>query len=416
MSGTAVQAKAEILLAEHDLCDHCLGRQFARLGHGLENWERGLIIRDHMADDDDLDEDSFVRDAIPDEEPRRGTCDVCGGLFAKQDHFADRVLNALGRYDFDTFMVGTRPPGDVVQAEEDLWGEVGLDWVEPLKGEFNRLMGKRIEDATDAVFDAERPDVNPIIDIANDRVELQINSLCIYGRYNKEARNLPQTKWPCTECRGSGCDACDWTGKQYPESVQELIAAPVVRATKALDTKFHGAGREDVDVRCLGRREFVLEVLEPRDRDVDLAELQAEINRENEGKIEVFDLEVVDKDMVEAVKSRRADKRYRAIVSFDEPVSDEALDRLTELVGTVEQDTPERVEHRRADKTRERDVTDVTWERLDDDRIELEIEAEAGTYIKELISSDDDRTRPSVAGLLGTGAMCERLDVIAIRS
>ncbi len=404
------QEKAETLLEGYDLCDHCLGRQFARLGHGLENWERGLIIRRSHADGDELAEESFVRDNIPDEEPRRGECDLCNGLFDDLDHYVERVVNAVDRYEFDTFLVGTRPPSDAVQAEEELWEQVGVDWVEPLNGELNRLIGKRLGEETGTEVDFERADVNPVYDVEKDRVEVQVNSLLVEGRYNKYSREIPQTKWPCGECRGSGCEECDWTGKQYQRSVEELIAAPFLDATRAVESKFHGAGREDVDAKCLAKRPFVLEIMEPENRDIDLAALQERIN-ENE-EIDVYDLTFTTKDRVEEVKSLRADKTYRARVVLDDPVTDDDLERLEELVGTVDQATPTRVEHRRAQKTRRREVYDVSWERVDETTIDLEVEAEAGTYIKELIHGDDEKTEPSVSQLLGTNAECEELDVI----
>src|SRR4030043_88407 len=33
------------MLEEHALCDHCLGRQFALLGRGIENNERGKALK-----------------------------------------------------------------------------------------------------------------------------------------------------------------------------------------------------------------------------------------------------------------------------------------------------------------------------------------------------------------------------------
>ncbi|MDY6766060.1 MAG: tRNA pseudouridine(54/55) synthase Pus10, partial [Candidatus Nanohaloarchaea archaeon] len=390
-----------------------LGRQFARLGHGLENWERGCIVRAFDRHNSELTEESFVRENIPDENPRREECDLCNGLFADLDHFVERVVNALDRYEFDTFLIGTRPPSDVVQAEEELWEQVGVDWVEPLKGELNRLIGKQVAERTGTEVDFERADVNPVYDVEKDRVEVQVNSLLVEGTYSKYSREIPQTRWPCGECRGSGCEACDWTGKQYQRSVEELIAAPFLDATRAVESKFHGAGREDVDARCLAERPFVLEILEPQVRDIDLDALQAEINRNEE--IDVHDLEFTEKDRVEAVKSLRADKRYRARVELAEAVSEDQLQRLEQLVGTVKQATPSRVEHRRAQKTREREVYDIAWEQVDETTIDLEVEAAAGTYIKELIHGDDAKTEPSVAGLLGTDADCVALDVIEIK-
>ncbi|MCJ7479102.1 MAG: tRNA pseudouridine(54/55) synthase Pus10 [Candidatus Nanohaloarchaeota archaeon QJJ-7] len=412
MDSTGVQGKAEELVEEHELCDHCLGRQFARLGHGLENWERGLIVQEFLSGEEDLDEDSFVRENIPDKEPQRDSCELCEGLFSDLEHYVERVLNALERYDYDSFLIGTRPPSGVIHEEEELWEEAGLDWVEPLKGELNRLIGKRIEEETDTEVDFERADVNPVYDVGKDRVEVQVNSLLVHGSYSKYSREIPQTKWPCGNCRGSGCEECDWTGKQYQRSVEELIAEPFLEATRAVKSKFHGAGREDVDARCLAEREFVLEIEEPEERDIDLEELEEAINGNEE--IEVYDLEFTEKDKVEEVKTKRSDKRYRALIELEEEVGDGKLDELEGLLGTVEQATPTRVEHRRADKTREREVKDVEWERKGPSTVELEVEAEAGTYIKELISGDKDKTEPSVAQLLDTGAECKELDVVWI--
>ena len=63
-----------------------------------------------------------------------------------------------------------------------------------------------------------------------------------------------KTRWPCRSCRGrgDGCESCEGTGLQYRESVQDIIGDPVKADMGAFDTSFHGMGREDIDVRCLG--------------------------------------------------------------------------------------------------------------------------------------------------------------------
>jgi len=415
-----ITEKAE-LLQSHELCDHCLGRQFARLGYGLENYERARIVKEKLASSEKIEEDDFDPDIVPEGEvDRTDDCEVCQGLFQQLDTFIDRVYTALERYHFTTYLVGTRPPQDVVEAEEELWEETGLQWVEPIKSELNRLIGKgietRLEEERDMEVDVDfdRADVNAILDMDKDRVELQVNSLLLHGFYNKLERGIPQTKWPCRNCRGKGCEDCDWTGKQYQESVEELAAEPVIEATKGLESKFHGAGREDVDARCLGKREFVLEILEPETRDIDPSELQQEINDRFEGRIEIVNLERCGKDMIEKVKSRRSDKTYRAQVELTESVDQDDLDRLDQLIGTVRQTTPTRVEHRRADKTREREVFTVEWEQKGDRELEISIKGEAGLYIKELISGDREKTEPSVSQILGVEAECTDLDVVAI--
>lgn len=406
----SVKDKRDMLL-QKDLCDHCLGRQFAKLGHGLENYERGGIAREI----DDLDEDSFVRENIPEDVELGGECGVCQGVFERLEEYTEMVVSSFDRYDLDTFLIGIRPPEEVVAAEEELWEEAGLEWVEPIKTELSRLIGKRIESEISIKVDFERADIMAVIDMreGKERVELQVNSLLVYGQYNKYSREIPQTVWHCRNCRGDGCDECDWTGKQYQESVQEIIQEPFKRETRAIEAKFHGGGREDVDARCLGKREFVLELVEPLNRDLNLQDLAEEVN-ESQDKVEIFNIRPADKDEIAEIKQKHADKAYRAEIELGEDISEDDLEKLEKLVGEVEQFTPNRVQHRRAEKTRGREVYKVEYQKIGEKKIELKVWAEAGTYIKELISSDEGNTEPSVAGILGTEAECIELDVIEI--
>ncbi|MFB6145308.1 MAG: tRNA pseudouridine(54/55) synthase Pus10 [Candidatus Nanohaloarchaea archaeon] len=406
----SVKEKRDLLL-EEDLCDHCLGRQFAQLGHGLENFERGAIARKI----EELDEDSFVRENIPEDAELGGECKICQGVFEKMDHWVELVENSFERYQLSTFLIGIRPPKDVVGAEEELWEEAGVEWVEPIKTELSRLIGKRIEDDMGIEVDFTRPDINAIIEMDEDkdRVEMQVNSVLIYGQYNKYSREIPQTEWHCRNCRGGGCEKCDYTGKQYPTSVQEEIQPPFMRETKAIEAKFHGGGREDVDARCFGKREFVLELVEPLNRDLDLEALQEEVNKSSD-KVEIFNIQPAHKDQAADIKQKHADKMYRADVELSEEVTEDDLEELQDIIGTVEQYTPTRVEHRRAEKTREREVYMILAEKKSEKLVELVIKAEAGTYIKELISSDEGRTEPSVAGMLGCEAECVALDVLDV--
>ena len=404
----SIQEKADKLIENEDLCDHCLGRQFAQLGHGLENYERGALIRDT----DEIPEDSFVRREIPGDTDIGGSCDICKGVFNELDRWVEMVEDSFQRYELDTFLIGIRPREESVRAEEELWEDYGVEWTEPLKTELSRLLGKKIEDRLDVEVDFERADIMAVVDMreGRERVELQVNSLLIYGQYNKYSREIPQTEWHCRKCRGSGCKECDWTGKQYPTSVQEEIQKPFMREAKAVESKFHGGGREDVNARCLGKREFVLELIEPLNRNLNLEELKEEVNNSTD-KVEVFDLEFTHKDKAEEIKEKHADKEYKAVIETEDKNTEEVLENLSQLVGEVEQETPERVEHRRAEKTRKREIYDVSWKKTGEKELELTVKAEAGTYIKELIHGDEGRTQPNVSDLIGTAAECVQLDV-----
>jgi tRNA pseudouridine synthase 10 len=350
---------------------------------------------------------------------------VCEGYCAEFDDWAERAAAAVDDVAFETYQVGTRTPPLIEENETLLREAAGLadDAGEPFKSEFNREVGKRVGRILGVEVEFGRPEVQFTLDLAGDRVETTVNSAFVYGRYRKLVRDIPQTEWPCGACDGSGyqgsqpCERCGGLGLMYEESVEQLIA-PVVRdvmdGTEAL---FHGAGREDVDARMLGTgRPFVVEVNEPRRRRIDVSRLEADVNAFAADRVEVEGLRLATYETVERVKGLDASKTYRAEVRFDADVTADALaDALAALDGaTVEQFTPHRVDHRRANITRTRAVYAASGELTDPRRATVEIHGEGGLYIKELVSGDEGRTEPSLAGLLDVGATVEALDVVAV--
>ena len=53
---------------------------------------------------------------------------------------------------------------------------------------------------------------------------------------------------------------------------------------------------------------------------------------------------------------------------------------------------------------------------MDDKIVEFKLKAQSGTYIKEMVTSDNGRTEPSVAKLLDLKCEVEWLDVLDIHS
>ncbi|MFC6824084.1 tRNA pseudouridine(54/55) synthase Pus10 [Halopelagius fulvigenes] len=406
---------ARALAESGPVCDSCLGRVFADRSFGLTNAERGRSLRVAAALDDDEAFEATDTEA----------CWVCEGEVARFDEWAERCAEAVEDVEFDTYQVGTRAPPLVEENEVLLREGAGLpeDAGELFKSEFNREVGKRLGRLTGTEVEFGRPDVMFLLDIEADEVEVDVHSAFVYGRYRKLERDIPQTEWPCNRCDGSGyvgkqvCEKCGGSGYLYEESVEGLTA-PVVRdVMDGTGAKFHGAGREDVDALMLGTgRPFVIEIVEPRRRRVDTDRLEGDINVFAEGKVEVEGLRLANYEMVERVKKLDASKRYRAAVEFDADVTEAELDAaIEELDGaTVEQYTPHRVDHRRANLTRTREVYEATGE-LDDARhATVEVHGAGGLYIKELVSGDEGRTEPSLADILGVGAEVTALDVVTV--
>jgi tRNA pseudouridine synthase 10 len=396
------------------VCDNCLGRLVADRSFGLGNAERGRGLRVALALDDDEDFEA------PDEQ-----CWVCEDECTRFEWWATQAATAVRGYEFETYQVGTKVPPLLEENDRLLREDAGLEPEagELMKKEFNREIGKRFGQQTETEVDLGRPDIQILCDLATDEIDITVNSAFVYGRYRKLKRDIPQTKWPCNDCHGTGrvqgkpCDGCDGSGYRYDESVEQLTAPVVEDAMDGESVTFHGAGREDVDALMLGTgRPFVIEIDEPRKRNVDTDALEADINEFADGKAEVEGLRLATYEMVERVKELDASKTYRMEVEFDEPVTEEELEAaLDGLDGaTIEQDTPQRVSHRRAAKTRIREVYDIDGELEDDRHATLEVDGEGGLYVKELVSSDEGRTEPSLAGALGVGATVTALDVLEV--
>lgn len=416
VNGMEVIAIGRRALATGPVCDACLGRCVADRSHGLSNRERGYALRVVIALIDDT--------PLPHE---TRSCWVCEGICDRFDELADMARDRVAGYEFESYQVGTRLPVFVAENDRLLREEArgGVDCGEALKSECNREVGKRLGASTDTQVDFERPDLVVLLDLEQNDIALTVNSAFVYGRYRKLERGIPQTKWPCSACDGSGwhagesCDACDGSGFRYDRSVEQLVAPPIERAMEGADATFHGAGREDIDALMLGTgRPFVVEIDAPRVRSVDLDALQTTINAEADGAVEVEGLHLATYEMVEHVKETEASKTYRATVTFEGTVDEDALESaIDHLSGsTIAQETPTRVSHRRAALTREREVHRATLVDFDTDRAVVEIHGEGGLYIKELLHGDEGRTDPSLAALLDVPVEVVALDVVTVEA
>ena len=392
---TAVADRAR----DRGLCPECFGRLFGRLGHGLSNPERA----------------ERLGGPGPAAAGDEATCPICDGLFARLDTWVDRSLRAAEGYEWHRFACGSRWDPERLAREEMLWTEIGTEWGESARSAFNRELGKRIERRTGAAGIPEGPEVVFLADLPVGRVELTVLPLYLQGRYRKLDRTLPQTRWPCRRCRGRGCDTCGGTGKTYPDSVEEIIAAPFLRASEAQGSRFHGMGREDIDARMLGRgRPFVLELVRPRRRTLDLRSIAAELPDGPGARVEVRNLAPAQASDVVRIKEAAPEKSYRVGVRGDVAVAkvNEALDLA--LSRAIAQRTPTRVAHRRADRVRTRRIVAARLVDASEGRFTLDVRTEAGTYVKEWVEGDGGRTEPNLAALVGAPLSVEFLDVMEI--
>lgn len=359
-------------------------------------------------------------------------CSICGNILLHEDKLFNLVNNKIKllNIEFNTFLVACQISNKTItQNENKIRKMTGYHGNNDLKHQIKRDLNEMITKKLGKTLDYKNPEVvimvkirkkpykhNPYYELRNINIFIDSNPLFIEGKYRKLVRGIPQTKWPCTVCKGKGCEACNYTGKQYKDTVEDLIAKDLLKLTRGSSTKFHGSGREDIDVLMLGEgRPFVIEVKHPFKRNIDLKFLRRIVNSHSDGKIEINDLKFVNKDRRAAIKNSSVEsyKIYSAIATFKNGVTSKDIEEIEKL-DVIEQRTPVRVEHRRADLIRTRKINSISAERINSKQLRLIINCQGGLYIKELISGDNGRTQPNISKITNNEAICSQLDVLKV--
>jgi tRNA pseudouridine synthase 10 len=352
-------------------------------------------------------------------------CYLCQNIFSNIENYTEKAIRELENLEFNNFLIGSKPDSKIINQEDKFKSEFNLLEAESFKSHFNRVLGKALIRVINQEPEFFSPDILLIysFDYKSYSVELLLKSIFIYGRYNKLVRGIPQTHWFCKKCMGAGCELCDYTGRQYLTSVEDLISPEFLIESKASDVKFHGAGREDIDVRMLGSgRPFILELRNPKVRNLNLDKIQRTTNKKNRKKVRLSELRFSNKKEVIKLKSeaKNTKKIYKAIVESESKIKKEdfvkKLIQLKEIFENkeIQQRTPYRVSHRRSDKVREKVVYSIEGKFIKPNLFEFLIETQGGTYIKELISGDKGRTTPSFKEIFDSPLKCRELDVIRI--
>jgi tRNA pseudouridine synthase 10 len=408
MTSPSLKKKQELkridsLLKGYDLCDHCIGRLCTHRKDDETFQKAGQRIRNEITN---LSETACDQ------------CYLCNGLFSELSDFYLLAKESITNYDFKSFLIGCQIDEEIVEREKQLIEEFHLINTASLKQEINEYIGILLETEIHKEVDFKHPDIMIIVDTRYNIISLQIKSLFFYGRYNKFQRGIPQTKWFCRKCRGKGCRYCHYTGKLYDASIEEFIAYPILKATVAKDESFHGAGREDIDVRMLGNgRPFVLEVKDPKKRTIDFQQIKKQIETFSKGAITIQSLKSTNSSDIARIKQAHFRKVYEVRIHAKNPIQKEKLKKVAlSLHGkTINQQTPTRVAKRRADLIRRRQIYHCKVMEVNGTRASLQIETESGTYIKELITGDDGRTQPNLSEMLNDSCIVETLDVIEVK-
>ncbi|MFX1377520.1 MAG: tRNA pseudouridine(54/55) synthase Pus10 [Promethearchaeota archaeon] len=436
------------------ICIHCLGRMFSLLGTNTTNYERGSSLllsitmenhKNYLSGNEVIQKEAInnlkllankayfkpAQKVLDNEglaELKNNSnqeCYLCHDIFSNIKNYTAKPIQILKEIEFNSFLIGSKIEPQIINQEDKFKSQFSLLEAESFKSHFNRVLGKQLTLILNKNPEFSNPDVLMIysLDYENYSIELILKSIFIYGKYNKLIRGIPQTHWFCKNCSGAGCERCNYTGKQYVTSVEDLISPEFINESKASDLKFHGAGREDIDVRMLGSgRPFIIELRNPKIRKLNLANIQKKVNKNNKKKVRIYNLKYSSKKEVIRLKkeAKNTKKVYKAIIKSESKLNKEEFDQKVILLKQVfenkkiRQRTPYRVSHRRSDKVRQKLIYNIEGKLIKPKLYEFMIETQGGTYIKELINGDNGRTSPSFSEIFNTPLECKELDVLEI--
>ena len=406
--------RAMDILRKYPLCDHCLGRLFARLGTGLSNEERGRAIKDYLLmriHERIMSEglsDELLNDikalALSKHEPSIKflkslgievtpiSCYVCSdSIFNRLDEWAKTIadrLRSLG-VEVRSFRLGSKVPIEVLNRELSITTEFNVSSAESIKRELNRELGKRVSTILGVSFSREEPDVEAIINIVSGSVEVRIMPIYVLARYRKVHRLINergQVRWPIDS---------------------------IIQVFSAQDVVIHVGGVDPSGARVLGNgRPTILQVIKPGRRpDIDYVyPLLKGLNYD----ITLNDLSRVKSTAIVRMKARVRDYviTYRVLAITDNPVTDGNIKSLHDYFRNRQ--VVQVFRRGRRIKRRVSMVYELDGKVVRDRLVEFLIKCQGNLYIRGFIHGGFGDVEPSIAGNLGFGVKPVEIDILNI--
>ncbi len=280
------------ILKKYDICDDCLGRQFHELNPKIPNKEKGEILRNYA-----IINSTYTGKKI--EFKKNENCCLCNNIFSKIDFYVQKVKKELEKYEYETFLIGSKIPAELVSKEEDFWEENGVDLCEAIKSDFNRALGISVRKEINHRMRFENPDIMAVVDIENNKINLQISPLYIQGSYKK---------------------------KTVKGKVQVSIESTLLKHTGGAEAIFYSIGRLEQNVITSCYRPFVIMLKNPKIRKPALTKMRGEINKLK--FVSVSKLSSSDREDIDKLKNEKITASYRITIEFRKKFKDDEIKEI----------------------------------------------------------------------------------------
>jgi tRNA pseudouridine synthase 10 len=316
------------------------------------------------------------------------------------DLIADRMIDAVRGYEFETFLIGATLPTQVYEREDAMRARLKFRGMESIKNQLTKELGMRLARLAGKKVEYMKPDV--MISLAIDKennmdIAVKSRPLVLYGRYIKKFRGMPQKQDRCQLCKGRGCDSCNHTGLSSYDSIEGVIAKGLVEITGGQVPKFSWIGSEDRSSLVLGSgRPFYVRVFNPKKRRLNKSRIRVD------GVTAI--LLVIDDDEPEL--QPRFKVKTKIHVKCEKDLSKDDMKKLNSLDGTEVS-----FENKSKMATKKLYSAKAHW--IGSSQFALTMVADGGLMIKWFVGGDE-YMKPNISEILGCKCLCVMFDILDV--
>jgi tRNA pseudouridine synthase 10 len=376
---TPVISLSKKILSEHDLCDHCLGRLFAKNLGLASNKLLGQKIRKKT-------------------KSKNKKCYVCKNVFDTLHFYLDKMKEASSVYDFKTFLIGAKLKPSVLDRDDHLRSQFKLKGIDGIKTSITRELAKQFSRKTKRNHNVTDPDLTITVDFKTESCEAHSKSLYVAGRYVKPVRDIPQKQKPCQNCLGKGCITCQRHGMTEFDSVEGMISKYFFDNFGATQAKITWIGGEDTTSVVLGKgRPFFAKLLNPKKRRPKIPDkIQSD-------KITILGLKQISKIPQGPIPFV---SKVRLYITTENPIISKSLAKLDELNNNTV------AIYEKSGKRSEKNIHSIKYGVESQNSFYLFMKLDGGVPLKHFVAGED--IFPNVSDLISNKSKLERFDFDAV--
>ena len=368
--------EAKTILKEYDICEHCIGRLFAKKIGGTSNQLLGKKIKNRL------------------HSKSSKNCYICKRTLSNLQPIVNKMMEKSSDYNFSTFVVGAILKPSVNDRDDLIRSKFKLRGIDSAKTAITKELSKKFVKKTKKKIDFLYPDLTFTFNFKDDSCELRTRSLVLSGRYLKKNRGLPQKQPSCNNCKGKGCLQCDNHGFSKFTSVEGKIAKFLFDKFSGTQIKITWFGGEDKNSLVLGNgRPFFIKLFNPKKR---TTRLQKKFVLDG---LEIHNLKIISKIPKQVIPFRST---IELSIQTEQNFTQKGLDHLKTL-----KNNPITVDEK-PNKKNQKSIYKIKFKKSSTKSFLLWITADGGLPIKRFVEGNN--VHPNISELLGTKCRCKEFD------